>query len=130
MDNFFQTCPPKMEDGRHLTDYRTAVRREEYIKYVNNIVRNDDQRLFYQQNGEQIMNDEWDYFKKTASCSTNECIHNYPTRVYPPWFVEERQRYDQLQKCKRENIYKCPTGVDYRITESTVKNVKCQKCKV
>jgi hypothetical protein len=119
-----------MEDGRHLTDYRTAVRREEYIKYVNNIVRNDDQRLFYQQNGEKIMNEEWDYFKKTASCVTNECIHNYPTRVYPPWFVEERQRYDQLQKCKRENIYKCPTGVDYRITESTVKNVKCQKCRV
>ena len=126
MDNFFQTCPPKMEDGRHLTDYRTAVRREEYIKYVNNIVRNDDQRLFYQQNGKQIMNEEWDYFKKTASCSTNECIHNYPTRVYPPWFVEERIRYDELQNnCNRTQKYICPNGIDYRLTETTcVTNTK------
>jgi hypothetical protein len=118
MDNFFKNCPPKMEDSRQLTDYRTATRREEYIKYVNNVIRNDDYRLFLQQNGNRFMDDEWNYYKNTGSCWTNECVHNYPTRVYPPWFVEERHRYDQLQKPVRNQIYKCSDKLDYRLTET------------
>jgi hypothetical protein len=116
MDNFFKNCPPKMNDSRHLTDYRTATRREEYIKYVNNVVRNDDHRLFLQQNADRFMNDEWTYLKKTASCWENECVHNYPTRVYPPWFVEERVRYDSLQNPNRKTTYKCQEKEDYRVS--------------
>jgi len=118
MDNFFKNCPPKMEDARHLTDYRTATRREEYNKYVNNVIRNDDYRLFLQQNASRFMDDEWNYYRNTGSCWTNECVHNYPTRVYPPWFVEERHRYDQLQKPVRSQIYKCSNKLDYRLTET------------
>lgn len=125
MDNFFQNCPPKMEDGRHMTDYRTATRREEYFKYVNNIIRNDDQRMFLQQNGERIMDDEWNYHKKTASCWVNECVHTYPTRVYPPWFVEERLRYDSLFDPNRKQVFKCSTKDDYRLNmKAPVENQK------
>ena len=34
MDNFFKTCPPKMSDGRHMTDYRPHTHLEEQIKYI------------------------------------------------------------------------------------------------
>jgi hypothetical protein len=115
MDNFFKNCPPKMEDGRHLTDYRTATRREEYIKYVNNVVRNDDYRLLLQQNASKFMDAEWEYTKQTSSCWTNDCIHNYPTRVYPPWFVEERLRHDSLQDPNKKHIYRCAEKNDYRL---------------
>jgi hypothetical protein len=118
MDNFFKNCPPKMEDARHLTDYRTSTRREEYIKYVNNVVRNDDYRMFLQQNASTIMDSEFAYHKSTGSCNTNECVHNYPTRVFPPWFVEERIKYDSLQNPNRTQVYKCSDKKDYRLTET------------
>ena len=116
MDNFYKNCPPMMSDGRFLTDYRTAVRREEHNKHVNNIVRNDDYRIFLQNNANKIMNNEWSHLKKNNSCWVNECIHNYPTRVYPPWFVEERMRYDSLADPKRQQKFPCATKQDYRLT--------------
>ncbi len=115
MDNFFKNCPPKMEDARHLTDYRTAVRREEYVKYINNIVGNDDHRLFLQQHANLIMDTEWDHYRKSGSCWTNECVHTYPTRVVPPMFVEERMRYDSLQNPNKKTVYKCSEKKDYRL---------------
>jgi hypothetical protein len=118
MDNFYKSCPPMMSDGRFLTDYRTAVRREEYNKYTNNIVRNDDYRLFLQNNANTIMNNEWENSKKKNFCWVNECVHNYPTRVYPPWFVEERLRYNTVFSPNKTTYYKCQPKQDYRLTES------------
>ena len=39
MDNFHNSCPPMMSDGRLFTDYRTNIRANEHNKYINNIVR-------------------------------------------------------------------------------------------
>jgi hypothetical protein len=116
MDNFFKTCPAKMSDGRLFTDYRTAVRREEYVKFINNIVRDDEYRAFLQKNSETILDKEWDYNRKNKSCWVKECIHNYPTRVYPPWFVEERIKHDSLNDPTRTEKYECPKMSDYRVT--------------
>jgi hypothetical protein len=119
MDNFFKQCPPKMEDGRLFLDARSAVRREEYIKFINNIVRDDDHRLFYQKNADTIMDREWKYLKENKYCRLKECVHTYPTRVYPPWFVEERRKYDSLKNPARVMKYECPTVGDYRLTMTT-----------
>lgn len=118
MDNFFKQCPPKMDDGRLFLDARTAVRREEYIKFINNIVRDDEHRLFYQKNAETIMDREWTHLRGTKSCRVKECIHNYPTRVYPPWFVEERMKHDSLRDPTRTTKYECPAFADYRLTHT------------
>ena len=114
MDNYFKSCPAKMSDGRLLTDYRTAVRREEYNKYINNIVRDDEYRIFLQKNSEKIMDNEWSHLKNTKSCWVNQCVHNYPTRVYPPWFVEERQNYDSL--ASKTKKFPCEKFNDYRMS--------------
>jgi len=96
MDNFFQTCPPKMNDGRHITDYQSSTRRDEYIKYINDVYRDDQYRLFLQLNGKNIMDREWAFNNKENRCWVNDCIHHYPTRCLPRHYVQERQAYDSI----------------------------------
>lgn len=117
MDNYFQTCPPKMSDGRLFTDYRTAVRREEYIKYVNKILRDDDYRMFLQQGAEKIMDNEWKFLKQNNSCFVNECVHNYPTRVIPEMFNQEKRNYDMLANKSRNIKFECKNMNDYRLNK-------------
>lgn len=122
MDNYFKQCPALMSDGRLFTDYRTPTRREEHIKYMNGVTRNDDYRMFLQQNAETIMDREWDSIKQTKSCNVNECIHNYPTRVNPPWFVEEINNFDSLPKKNRKK-FTCAPENDYRLTVTKKNNL-------
>lgn len=97
MDNFFQNCPPMMEDqGRHLGDFKTATRRNEYIKYINDVWRDDQFRLFLQKNGQEILDREWLHHKRRNSCWVNDCVHNYPTRSNPRHFLQEREAYDSI----------------------------------
>ncbi len=97
MDNYFQSCPPMMEDqGRHLGDFKTATRRNEYIKYVNDVHRDDQYRLFLQLNGGEILDNMWNYQRKYNSCWVNDCIHHYPTRSNTRHFVQEREAYDSI----------------------------------
>lgn len=114
VDNYYHMCPPMMEDGRLFTDYRTATRRNEYVKYINDIVRDDEYRAFLQQNANRLIESEWEYTRNNKSCFVNECVHNYPTRVYPPWFIKEKQAYDSLFDPKRKVKYLCSPDNDYR----------------
>lgn len=115
MDNFWKSCPPKMSDARFLTDYRTAVRREEYVKQINGFVRDDEYRMFLQKNGETIQDGTWESLKKNNSCWVNDCVHNYPTRVVPPQFVEERRNYDAIGVKPRTKTFACAQQADYRM---------------
>jgi len=125
MDNFYHTCPPKMADGRHMTDYRPHTQLEEQIKYVNGITRDDEARLFYQGNAEKLMDREWEYLRKSRSCWINECVHKYPVSMYPPWFSEELHAYNTLADPKHPKFQCAPYG-DYRMQVSQ-SNAQCQK---
>ena len=97
MDNFYHDCPPMMSDGgRQFTDFKTATRRNEYIKYINSVYRDDEYRLFLQGKGNQILKNVWNYHKKNNSCWKNGCVHVYPTRSLPRHFAQERQAHDLL----------------------------------
>lgn len=120
MDNYFQNCPPMMEDqGRHLADFKSATRRNEYIKYINDVWRDDQYRLFLQKNGRKFLDRDFAYNKKYNSCWENECVHNYPTRQTTRQFVQERQAYDSIYDLKtREklaNMRKCIKYDDFRL---------------
>ena len=90
MDNYYSNCPPKMDDGRFLTNYKTSSCYNEYIKYMNGIVRDDDYRLFLQLNADKIMDSEWLHLRKNDSCWNNACVHKYPLRMDPRLFNQER----------------------------------------
>lgn len=120
MDNFFHNCPPMMEDGgRHLGDFQTATRRNEYIKYINDIWRDDQYRVFLQKNGKEILDREWKFHKENNSCYVNDCVHHYPTRSLPRHFVQERQAHDSRFHLQDRNkmtpMRRCVKYNDYRL---------------
>jgi len=109
-----------MEDGgRHLGDFKTATRRNEYIKYINDVWRDDQYRLFLQKNGQEILDKEWGWHKKRNSCWANDCIHNYPTRSLPRHFVQEREAYDSIYDMRTnkplEPMRQCQKYNDFRL---------------
>lgn len=112
-----------MEDqGRHLSDFQSSTRRDEYIKYVNDIYRDDQYRLFLQLNGREIMNREWNYHNKYNRCWDNDCIHHYPTRSLPRHMVQERQAFDSIFDRNTRNqmapLRQCTRYQDFRLTKN------------
>jgi len=119
MDNFNKNCPPRMDDGRFTTNYKSDSSTNEYIKYIHGITRDDDYRLFLQTNAEQLMDSEWSYLKKNNSCWNNACVHNYQLRMDPRLFTQERENADMLFKYKElPNNFKCQKFPDYRMSET------------
>lgn len=118
MDNYFQSCPP-MADARNLGDYKTATRTNEYIKYVNDIYRDDQYRLFLQLNGKEIADREFAYNKRYNSCWVNDCVHIYPTRQAPQHFAQEREAYDSIFNINTNKqmapLRQCIRYRDYRL---------------
>ena len=119
MDNFYCNCPAMMSDGRFLTNYKSPWAYNEYIKYVNGIVRNDDYRLFLQTNADQILNSEFIYLKGNDSCWNNGCVHKYPLRMDPRLFDQERENANKLMSAKElPDSFKCGKYPDYRLTNT------------
>jgi hypothetical protein len=118
MDNFFQQSPPRMEDGRFLTDYRQADTRELFRMASNGLTRDDEHRMFYQQNGSLIMNKEWDTLRSGSHIVTNCCLHQNPTRSTPGMNHNEMQNYNRVRtsrvQCTPQNT--CENLKDYRMT--------------
>jgi len=115
-DNFFPSCPAVMNYSP-FTDYRQSNRREQYIRNINGIVRDDDFRLFYQGNAEKIMNAEWKYMKQNFGCQENYCFHNLPTRPPHGAFYTEMKTYNDVKSGKQTtNLPVCKKFEDYRMT--------------
>jgi hypothetical protein len=123
MDNFYKGCPAKMADGRFLTDYRTANAREQYIKTINGFYRDDDYRMFLQGSADQIMDQEWKFFRTQISCNPTCCVHKYHTRTTPSANYEELAIYNAVQSGKLKSTDKiypsCAELADYRMTNTS-----------
>jgi len=124
MDNFYKGCPAKMADGRFLTDYRSANAREQYNKTINGYgLAGDNQfRMFMQQNGEQIMDSEWDFYINQVACKPKCCVHTNPTRTTSGANFNELEVYDAVRQGKLKPTDKaypiCTKLADYRLTHS------------
>jgi hypothetical protein len=123
MDNYYKNCPPKSY-SRGLTNYKNPWVNNELIKNKNEIIRDDDYRLFLQMNGEKLMDAEWLHLRNTQSCWNNACVHVYPTRQNPTTFTEERERANLLFKSSvLPDSFKCPNYADYRMTKTKLGSV-------
>jgi hypothetical protein len=117
MDNFYKNYPAVMSDGRTFTDYKSETRRNEYIKYTNDIRRDDDYRMFLQKNGKELMDKEFSSFKGGDN-EYRDCVHNYPTRSLPHLFAAEMNDYNALSDPNHKvDPSKCTVFKDYRLTE-------------
>jgi len=125
MDNYYKNCPPKMDDGRFTTNYKTASCYNEYIKYTNGITRDDDYRLFLQLNADKIMDSDWIKLRQNDSCWNNACVHKYPLRMDPRDFTKEIQDSNLLFRSNNlPDSFKCTPYADYRATETPLQNYK------
>jgi len=117
MDNYFKNCPPLMEDqGRNISDFRSEADRNDHIKYINNIQRDDQYRLFLQTNAKDIMQKEWAYLKTNNACWDNICTHVYPTLGNYKQFIKEREIFESSFDLNNGNNYnKCKTYDDYHL---------------
>lgn len=117
MDNYFRNCPPMMDDGRSVgTDYRSSQIREEIFRQDNCVFSENDARTLRIENGEWIMDYEWDSLRATRSCfPAKVCFHKNPTtRVTTDYNNAEILAYNgdlPAPKCDRD----CH---DYRMTVS------------
>ena len=134
MDNYYKNCPPRMNDGRFTTNYKSNSSINEYIKYMNGITRDDDYRLFLQINGDKLMDSEWGYLRNNDSCWNNACVHHYPLRMNPMLFSQQRENANMLfEKKELPNSFKCDKYADYRMSETPLQNFQidntsCNKC--
>lgn len=61
----YNQCPPRMDDGRHFTDYRPRCVVDGTIRSQNNINNNFDYRMFLINNGVKMMElNRYDAYKK------------------------------------------------------------------
>ena len=96
MDNFYHNCPAHMGHGRHLRDFKTATRRNELIKWISDVTRNDQYRLFLQANGNKILDNEFNFHINKNSCRVNDCVHNYPLRSTPRQYAQEMESHNSI----------------------------------
>lgn len=112
-DNYFPSCPAMVEYSQ-FTDYRTPSVRNQRIQRMNNLVRDDDYRLFLQQNSNTIRDNKWKFLKTNHYCFPNSCIHKYPTSPNPATFSEELKIYNAIQLGMIPPI-PCPKKKDWRL---------------
>jgi len=97
MDNYFQSCPPKMNDqGRPLTDFHSSTVRDEYLKMKYGICRDDEFRHFLQTNANQLMDLTTQYHMTHNRCWVNDCVHNNRTRVSSVCMANEMRAYNSI----------------------------------
>ena len=129
MDNYYTNCPARMDDARFLENYKSATCINEFIKYSNNIIRDDDYRLFLQLNADKMLDYEWMNLKRNNVCWNNSCVHKYPLRMDPRSFSKERNdANEQLKDAVLPNNFKCESYADYRMTHTTLQNYNTSTC--
>ena len=122
MDNYYIGCPPKMNDGsRYLTNYYSETRRDENIKFINGLWRDDDYRYFLQTNGKDIMDKEYQYLHD-KSCFVKQCVHKFPGRSTNSQMTMERLLYNSLSNSltfdKWKDLRICPNYRSYRLSDN------------
>jgi len=114
-----------MSEGRFLANWKSATVNNEYLKYKNGIIRDDDYRLFLQLNAEKLMDTEWLHLRKNDSCWNNACVHKYPLRMDPRDFAQERLNTDLLfKKQELPDSLMCEYFSDYRSSETPLQQHK------
>lgn len=80
MDNAFEQrmAPPRMSDGRHMTDYRPHGEVISTIRYFNNLYDSNQYRQFMINNATNMMAKNHEFYKNKNNVNTCGFIHPDP----------------------------------------------------
>ena len=67
-NNKYTNCPPRMDDGRHFTDYRPNCHVNNLVRANNAMLNSHQYRMFLQHNGNKLMS-----LNRTYACQKNCC---------------------------------------------------------
>lgn len=68
-NNKYFNCPPRMDDGRHFTDYRANCYVNNLVRMTNDIVGSYEYRQFLIDNAEALMQSNREYTEMKNGCS-------------------------------------------------------------
>lgn len=74
-NNKYYKCPPRMDDGRHFTDYRSNIYVNDLIKHTNKTESNYEYRQFLIHNAEKLIKMNNNYMEYMNGCE--ECNATY-----------------------------------------------------
>jgi hypothetical protein len=109
------------DQGRTLSNFKTSNKINEEIRFLNGIYRDDEYRLFLQNNAKKIAFQEFQNYRAANfnTCLPSDCVHNYPTSPMSMDFITERLAYDSIFDPKTNAQYKylrqCKTYQDYTL---------------
>lgn len=86
-------CPPIMQDGRHVTDYRPSCEVHSSIRYHNNLTDSNQYRQFMMNNAEKIMDMERSHWSKVRSCNSCSFVHPDPNNNDTFWAAYRKHLY-------------------------------------
>jgi hypothetical protein len=113
MDNFYKSCPARMNDSRSITDYRNPTIRERENKKIFGVELSDDEyRFSLQKFGSKL------YVDMTNTCATNACVHKGRTRVLNMDLYNELKLYNDFRTGKLAsdpNAVKCKLFSPYKL---------------
>ena len=63
------------------------------------------------------MDNEWNDYKNKSKCKDMSCVHTYPTRMPPQYFINERLKYNKTFTSDNNiNSIDCKKYDDYRMS--------------
>lgn len=128
MDNYFNECPPRMNDSRGFTDFRSSQVREAFDRHQYCLNSENDIRMYRTNNADKIIDSEWNNIVKSEFCHPNKrCFHHAPTtRTTNEYNTSELLTYNgklPLTPCK--NLDKAP---HFRMTETKESSLALNDC--
>ena len=80
-NNKYSKCPPRMDDGRHFTDYRPNCHINNLVRSNNGILNSHQYRMFLQRNSDKLMNLNRTYASQKNSCGPCQNEYNQGTML-------------------------------------------------
>ena len=114
-------CPPRMNDGRHFTDYRPSCHINNIIRTGNNVMNSFQYRLFLTRNAEELMDINRGYACQKNCCGP--CVKPYGRGTMLP---EESEVCCNRSNCQVVGKHKNGLGQGRKYTQSESESEHCE----
>uniref|UniRef100_A0A6C0JEQ3 Uncharacterized protein n=1 Tax=viral metagenome TaxID=1070528 RepID=A0A6C0JEQ3_9ZZZZ len=105
-NNKYFNCPPRMDDGRHFTDYRPNCHINNLVRANNAILNSHQYRMFLQHNSNKLMN-----LNRTYACQKNCCGPCQPEYNQGTMLAEQSVQQCNNRSCNTDFVNKGGLGL-------------------
>ncbi len=114
-DNKHFHCPPRMDDGRHFTDYRTNCHFNNLVRANNAVLNSHDYRMFLTNNARGLMDLNRSYACQKSGCG-NRSVSDKNSTMLP----EQSMQICNNKTCNVEFVNKNGVGLGRKYSSEEV----------